>query len=69
MSESKRTTKYVTGKFKVTYYGDYYAPDEITGNLTGILDDSLNDRDDVRSWEFTVNDIEVHNGDPEGYDA
>lgn len=69
MNKRVRTTKYVTGTFKVIYHGDYIDVDEIAGVLDGILGSACEDRDDLQSYDFTVNDIEVRPGDPEGYDV
>ncbi len=67
--EPARTTKYLTGTFKVTFHGDYIAADAAAGHLEGWLDSGLDDRDDLRSWSFTVQDVREVPGDPEGFDS
>ena len=64
----QRTTKYVTGTFKVTFHGDYINADEVERHLLMWLDAGLDDRDDLRSWSFEVTEIDERTGDPEGYD-
>lgn len=64
----KRTTKYVTGNFALVFHGDYVSADEIQGRLADYLDSGLDDRDDLRSWNFEVVQIDEVHGDPEGYD-
>ena len=63
------TTKYVTGTFTATFYGDYIDADAVVQHLDGWLDSGLDDRDDLRSWTFTVQDVREVTGDPEGYDS
>lgn len=64
----KRTTKYLTGTFNVTFHGRYLDPEECAQSLIGWLYDGLEDRDDLRTWTFSVEDIREVEGDPEGYD-
>jgi len=66
---SERTTKYVTGTFKLTFHGDYYDTDEVQSVFQSWIDMGLEDRDNLRSWEFTVTKMEQVPGDPEGYDS
>ena len=66
---SERTTKYVTGTFTATYHGRYVPADEIPGRLSAALDSGLNDRDDLRAWNFEIVEIDEVTGDPEGYDS
>lgn len=68
-SEPKRTTKVLTGTFRAVYHGSYLAADEVADDLSSHLDSGLNDRDDLRTWEFTVDTVHEIDGDPEGYDA
>ena len=64
------TTKYVTGTFTATFYGDYIDADAVVQHLDGWLDSGLDDRDDLRSWTFTFNpEVREVTGDPEGYDS
>jgi len=65
---SERTTKYVTGTFAVTYHGRYVSADQIPGDLMSILDAALEDRDDLRAWNFEIVEIDEVTGNPEGYD-
>lgn len=69
MSSEQRTTKYVTGTFTATFHGDYIDADDVETYLTGWLDAGLEDRDDLRTWDFTVTEIDERIGDPEGYDS
>lgn len=64
----KRTTKRVTGTFDLTFYGDYVRVDDVASHLDYYLDSGLEDRDDLRTWDFTVTGIEELDGDPDGYD-
>lgn len=63
------TTKRVTATLTATFHGDYIGVDEIPGVLEGWIDAGLYDRDDLRGWNFTVTNIDVVTGDPEGYDS
>ena len=59
----------MTGTFTATFHGDYIDADAVSGYLEGWLDSGLDDRDDLRSWSFTVQDVREVTGDPEGYDS
>ena len=65
----ERTTKYVTGAFKLTFYGDYYDSDEVQSVFQRWIDIGLEDRDDLCGWDFTVVNMDEVAGDPEGYDS
>lgn len=65
----ERTTKYLTGTFKVTFHGGYIAADDCAQYLIEWLDAGLDDRDDLRSWNFNVVEITEVPGDPEDYDS
>lgn len=66
---SERTTKRVTGTFTLTFHGSYVSADEIDDQFRGWVDAGLDDRDDLRSWNFEVTEIDEVTGDPEGYDS
>lgn len=68
-SESKRTTKILTGTFRVVFHGDYVPADECETRLSIALDSGLDDRDDLRNWNFDVKSLTEVHGDPEGYDS
>lgn len=63
-----RSTKVIHGTFRVIYHGDYVPADEVAQNLMGVLDGALDDRDDLRTWDFKVELVAEMFGDPEGYD-
>jgi hypothetical protein len=63
-----RSTKVLQGTFRVIYHGDYVTADEAAGHLMNALDAGLDDRDDLRSWDFKVEMSAELFGDPEGYD-
>ena len=65
----ERTTKYLTGTFRATFHGGYLDADECASYLEGWLDSGLEDRDDLRSWSFSVQSTEEVSGDPEGFDS
>lgn len=65
----KRTTKVVTGTFRMVFHGDYVALDEIPGRIDAWTDAGLEDRDNLRTWRFEVTEITEVDGDPEGYDS
>jgi len=67
--EPARTTKYLTGTFAVTFHGDYVDADDVASYLDGWLDAGLDDRDDLRSWSFRVENVREVPGDPEGFDS
>lgn len=66
--EPERTTKYVTATLKLTFHGDYIEKDDVAAYAEQWLDMGLEDRDDLRSWNFTVTEVREVAGDPEGYD-
>lgn len=66
--EREHTTKILTGTFRVVYHGSYVPVDECAQRLDIALDAGLNDRDDLRAWDFTVTGTKELYGDPEGYD-
>lgn len=68
MSE-KRTTKILTGTFRVVFHGEYVPKDDVAGQLYHAIDMGLEDRDDLRSWDFDVSSVTEIDGDPEGYDG
>lgn len=67
--DEKRTTKILTGTFRVVYHGDYVPKDDVERHLHHALDAGLDDRDDLRAWDFVVTEITEVDGDPEGYDS
>ena len=67
MADIERTTKYVTLTVKAVFYGDYVDADETTARVQDWIDVGLNDRDDLRSWEFGEAEVSEVPGDPEGY--
>jgi hypothetical protein len=66
--EPERTTKILTGTFRVVFHGNYVPVDECAQRLDIALDAGLNDRDDLRTWDFKVTGAKELYGDPEGYD-
>lgn len=68
MSERERTTKRVTGTFTLTFYGDYIDASDIPRYFDQWVDSGLEDRDDLRGWNFVITEVDEVTGDPEGYD-
>jgi hypothetical protein len=66
---SERTTKTVTGTFTLVFHGDYLDRDEVFSYFEGWVDQALEDRDDLRGWNFTALSVVEVTGDPKGFDA
>lgn len=67
--DANRTTKRVTGTFTLTFHGDYIDADDIPQYLEQWIDSGLEDRDDLRGWNFDITEIDEVTGDPEGFDS
>lgn len=67
--KEERSTKYVTMTITATFHGDYLGVDEVTGYLQDWISRGLEDRDDLRSWDYGTADVAEVEGDPEGFDS
>jgi hypothetical protein len=67
-ADRKRTTKYVSGTFKLTFHGDYVDAEDVERYFHDWVDAGLDDRDDLRGWTFEVHAVQEVHGDPEGFD-
>jgi len=65
----ERTTKYVTITVSATFHGDYYDADECEGQLQGWIGAGLEDRDNLRGYDFGIGTVREVPGDPEGFDS
>jgi hypothetical protein len=63
-----RNTKVLRGTFEVVFHGDYVAAEDCMQYLDSYMDSGLDDRDDLRSWEFKLASLTQIEGDPEGFD-
>lgn len=67
--ESERTTKRVTGTFTLTFHGDYIDAEDIPQYFSGWVGSGLDDRDDLRCWDFHITEVTEVKGDPDGWDS
>jgi hypothetical protein len=67
--EEKRTTKTVEFTLTATFYGRYIDADEAFGALQSWIDQGLEDRDDLRSWDFGLAEVREVEGAPDGCDS
>lgn len=66
--EETRTTKIVTFTVVAKFYGNYLDVDEVAGHAQNWIDSGLNDRDDLRAWDFSNAVVIELDGDPLGLD-
>ncbi len=52
-----------------TFHGDYIDADDAIGYLQGWIEWGLEDRDDLRNWDFSGWHVREVDGDPEGFDS
>jgi hypothetical protein len=67
-NEPERTTKYVQLSITATFHGDCVDVDEVASQLQDWISRGLDDRDDLRDWDFYGHHVREVTGDPEGFD-